>query len=240
MITAKYRKALAGENDIELDDPDPMRGFESQYLNVWHLREAVSAGDPAFDLSRWDDYADPQPMDSLRERIALCVEVALDGSHASLLAAAVDKDVVRVEVVRRWTGQGCIAALRLDLPELVAQVRPRVIGWFPSGPAASLEADMAENRERNWPPRGVKLEEIRTDVAAVCMGAANLVASGAIRHPGDAMLREHLAAAMRMKRGDAWIMARRGSTPIDGAYALAGAVHLARLLPAPRGSVIVL
>jgi hypothetical protein len=35
LISRKYNAALAGETDPEIDDPDPMRGWASQYLNVW-------------------------------------------------------------------------------------------------------------------------------------------------------------------------------------------------------------
>lgn len=240
MIASKYRKALAGESDPEMDDPDPIKGFESQYLNVWHLQEQTGIGESAFDIKRWAECADPRPMDHLRDRIALCVDVAIDGSHATLVAAAMDGAKVRAEVVQRWNGPGSTADLRRDLPALVAKVRPRLFGWFPAGPAAALAADMADRPGREWPPRGVKLEEIRTQVAAVCMGLADAVNTGLLRHSGDDMLRTHAEAAMKAKRGDGWVFARRGHGPIDGMYALAGAVHLARVMPAPRGNVVVL
>jgi hypothetical protein len=38
LIAKKYDAALAGQLDPEADDPDPMRGFISQYLNVWRLK----------------------------------------------------------------------------------------------------------------------------------------------------------------------------------------------------------
>lgn len=40
MISSKYAAALAGQDDPEFDDPDPMSGFTSQYLNVWRLKES--------------------------------------------------------------------------------------------------------------------------------------------------------------------------------------------------------
>jgi hypothetical protein len=35
MIGGKYARAIAGEADSEVDDPDPLEGFRAQYLNVW-------------------------------------------------------------------------------------------------------------------------------------------------------------------------------------------------------------
>jgi len=42
LMQRKYEKALRGETDQELDDPDPIAGFESQYLNRWQLK--IGAG----------------------------------------------------------------------------------------------------------------------------------------------------------------------------------------------------
>ncbi len=56
MIGAKYAKALAGQDDPEFDDPDPMSGFEAQYLNRWRLREPrVARGTPAVSPEAWAD-----------------------------------------------------------------------------------------------------------------------------------------------------------------------------------------
>lgn len=54
MIESKYTKALAGEVDPDADDPDPLRAFESQYLNMWKLRERKSApGDQVVTSEAW-------------------------------------------------------------------------------------------------------------------------------------------------------------------------------------------
>lgn len=42
LMQSKWDKAVRGEADPELDDPDPIAGFESQYLNKWMLR--IGAG----------------------------------------------------------------------------------------------------------------------------------------------------------------------------------------------------
>src|SRR5690349_15428345 len=36
-MARKYAAALAGQDEPEFDDPDPVRGWAAQYLNVWPL-----------------------------------------------------------------------------------------------------------------------------------------------------------------------------------------------------------
>jgi hypothetical protein len=68
---------------------------------------------------------------------------------------------------------------------------------------------------------------------------AEQVQGGEIVHPNDPMLTLHVESAQKLRRGDAWVFTRRGTGPIDGAYALAGAVHLARTLPPPPPPLVV-
>jgi hypothetical protein len=195
--------------------------------------------DPAIDPTGWSGSGTTTPVNLAehRNRVALCVDVSLDGSHATLVAAAVLDGKVHVEVVQQWTGFGCTKQLRADLPALVAKIRPRALGWFPTGPAAAVAADLADRGARNWPPRRCRVEEIRGEVSQVCMGLADLVTAGEVIHPDDDMLNAHIAGASKLWRGDVFVYARRGRSPVDGCYALAGAVHLARTLPPPLAPV---
>lgn len=213
--------------------------------------ERVHLMDPAVDPTCWDESGTGGPVDlaAHRDRVALCVDVSLDGFHATLVAAAMVDGKVRVEVVDSWEGFGCTKLLRADLPRIVARVKPRSLGWFPTGPAAAVAADLAEKKGvRGWPPRGVVLEEIRADLTAVCMGLAEQVAGREIEHPQDVMLTQHVMSAQKLPRGDGWVFQRRKSSasndekppPIDAAYALAGAVHLVRTLPPPKPPLVAL
>lgn len=206
------------------------------------LCQRVHLLDPAIDPDRWNACGTDKPLDLANHRnvTALCVDVAFDGSHASLAAAALIDGTVHVEVVQAWDGFGCTKALRADLPEIVRKVQPRIIGWFPSGPAASVAAELADRGRTDWPPRRVKIDEIRGEQTQVCMGLAEIVESGQLRHPRDPMLDQHINAASKLYRGDAWVYARKGRSPIDGAYAMAGAVHLARTLPPPPPPLVAL
>lgn len=194
--------------------------------------------DPAIDPEHWKACGTDSPIDLAkhRDKVALCVDVSLDCSHATLAAAAVIDGKVHVEIIRAWDGEGCTKRLRAELPAVVDRVKPRTLGWFPTGPAAAVAADLAERKggRRTWPPRGVKVDEIRGEVTAVCMGLAEQVVGHEVIHPRDDMLDAHVQAAQKLRRGDAWAFTRAGKLPIDGVYAVAGAVHLARTLPPPR------
>jgi hypothetical protein len=195
--------------------------------------QSVDQLDSAIDPDAWRDCGTDTPTDlsAHRRNVALCVDLALDGSHATLAAAAAVNGVVHVEIVRHWEGQGATRALREELPGIVARIKPGCVGWFPNGPAAAVAAELAERKGGAWPPPYVKLEEIRTDVAAVCMGLAELVTARQARHPRDPLLDAHIRATQRTRRADAWVFGRQDSGgPIDAAYAAAGAAHLARTM----------
>jgi hypothetical protein len=199
--------------------------------------------DPAIDAAAWTACG-PTParparaLDAWRSRLALCVDVSPDGLHATVYAAAVGDDrLVHLDVVRAWSGPAATAGLRKELPALVRKVRPRAVGWFPSGPAAAVAAQLAEQDPplRGWPPPGTTVEAIRGDVTAVCMGFAEMVRAQELRHPGDPLLSTQVASAEKLKQGDAWRFARGDLAYVDAVYAAAGAAHLARTLPAGPG-----
>ncbi|MDM4721146.1 terminase large subunit [Micromonospora sp. WMMA1363] len=210
-------------------------GLELAGYKTETLCMRVTNLDSAIDEDAWRDCGTDTPVDlaAHRQRVALCLDVALDSSHATLAAAATIDGVTHVEVVRVWQGHGCTQALRHDLPGLVDRIRPRTVGWFPAGPAAAVAASVrSKTGSRSWAPRRTQVAELTAEVTAVCMGLAEQVQSREIRHPRDDMLTAHVEQTQKLKRGDAWTFTRRGSAPIDAAYALAGAVHLARTLPA--------
>lgn len=230
------RPLLAAARSAVKRGGEALATFKTNYMC-----QRVARDNPAIDPEGWKADYDPASMDGLRDRIAACFDISLDGQHAALLAAAqLDDGRTRVEVVRKWSGPTCMRDLREDLPGVVAKVKPRVLGWFPSGPAAAFAADMAERAESKqgpaWPPAGVVVEAIKSEVNACCMGFASLVQSRQIAHSeGDTdMLTLHVLAAEQSNVGDAWRYTRRGGAGyVDGAYAAAGATHLSRTLPPP-------
>lgn len=217
-------------------------GAELASFRTEVMCQRVALLDPAVDPDLWAAAGTSTPLDLAqhRDRVALCLDVALDETHASLLAAAVVDGVTHLDVVAAWDGRDCLAQLRRDLPAVVGRVRPRALGWFPAGPAAALAADLAERPRAGWPPRRVELRPLTTETAAVCMALPPLVRAGEVRHGRDPMLDKHIEAAQKVRRGDGWVFGRRGAGAIDGAYAAAGAVHLARTLPPPRSPLVAL
>lgn len=191
---------------------------------------------PAIDPGAWARCADPGDLQSARSRVAVCLDVSPDQMHATLYAAAVlHDDRARVDFVQSWEGPGCVSLVRAQLPGLLARVRPQAIGWLPAGPAAALAADMTEDKQRGWPPPGVKIVPIKGDITAVCMGFNKEVVATKVAHSNDPLLTTQVHGTERLKRGDAWVFSRKGEGHCDAVYAAAGAVHLARTLPAPVG-----
>lgn len=202
-------------------------GFRTERMCV-----TVPTLNPAIDPGAWGRCEEQGTLEGVRGRVALLVDVAPDGQHVTLTAAAVIPDGrVRVEPVESWAGPAAAVRAAADLPKLVRKVRPRKLGWFPTGPGAELAATMADRP--GWPPPGVELEEIRGDAAAACMALRSLVNAGEIVHSGDPLQDAHIRGAEKVDRGDTWVFGRRGRGHCDAAYAAAGAVHLARSMPPP-------
>lgn len=203
-------------------------GFRTEVL-CQHVRRLNAAIDPG----AWHECGNADgDLDDYRGRIALCLDVAPDGRHATLMAAAVIRPgVVRLDVVKAWDGVFCTKKVRADLPGLLAKIKPKTLGWFPNGPAAVLAAELSKVKRPGWPPRGCKVEEIRQDTPAVCMGFAAYVGEHAVEHTNDPLLDAHALDAEKLRSGSIWVFSRKGEGHCDGAYAAAGADHLARTLP---------
>lgn len=195
--------------------------------------QRVALLDSAIDEYAWNDSGTDTPIDLAqhRDKLALCLDVSIDASHATLMAAATVDAITHVEVIERWHGYGCTKLVRAELPALVQKLKPRAFGWFPGGPAASVAASLRKpNGDRKWYPIGTQVEELKGETTAVCMGLAEQVLAGEIQHPKDDMLTAHVSQTQKLWRGDAWVYTRKQDKPIDATYALAGAVHLARTL----------
>lgn len=139
-------------------------------------------------------------------------------------AALVDGTVV-VAVREAWASE---AAMRAELPALLAELKPQKLGWVPGGPAKALTAYM-----RGLRVAGMEVVEVTGgEVPALCMGFATRVLADEVVHPNDPLLEKHITGAAKKWIGDVWrFSGGDGSTDeyedVDGAYAAAGAVHLA-------------
>jgi len=209
-----------------------LTGYKTEKLCI-----RVKALDAAVDAGKWNDAGDRAlSLAAVRDRLALCLDVAPDGMHATLTAAAVlDDGKIGLRPVAAWSGIGASEKLMEDLPTWLEELKPRVLGWFPAGPAAACVAQLGKNRP-NWVPRGVKVTDIRSDVPGVCMAFAAKVATGRIRHSDDPLQNAHVTQAEKLTVGDSWRFRRSDEGHCDGAYAAAGGAYLAETMPKPRSS----
>lgn len=223
------RAELAGGE--ELDE------FKTEYMCI-----SVELLTAAIDIQQWKDCGPPEgtkPLDLAlhRDRLALCLDVSLDGKHATLAGAAVVDGKVHVEILAHWIST---AKLRAELPGWVERLRPRSLSWFPSGPSAAVMVELQRPKRatgtpaKRWPPRRVVLNPITSETTAVCMGFVEQVTSVELAHNNDPLGLAHVGNGVRVPRGDGWVFARRGAGQVDGLYAMAGAAHQARALPPPR------
>lgn len=203
--------------------------------------------DVAFDMAAWRACADPSgTLADLRERAVFALDAAPDGRHVALWQAVpLDDGRVRIAAAGAWSSTD---EARSALPDLLAKIRPRALGWFPSGPAAVLGADLRalhgtpKSPLGQWNvtqtemlPHAPGLVDITgADVAGACMTFVDLVAARQIIHSDDPLLNAHVQGAVPINAlGDGFRFARRGVGHVNAVYAAAGAVHLARSLPLP-------
>lgn len=185
--------------------------------------------DPAIRPEDWAACGTGEPIDLAphHRHVALCFDVSVDNTHATLAAAVTLDGVTHIEILKGWDGYGCRKQLRAELPGLLARYKPRKCLWFPGGPAAAVADEWNGRRVSN-----VLMEEIRAeDVVRAAMGLEEQAAATQVRHGRDPLLDLHVKQAQQLPQGDGWRFTRRGSAPIDAVYAAAGAVQGARTLP---------
>jgi phage terminase large subunit-like protein len=215
-------------------DPKKLNTFLTEIMCL-----AVDVMDPAISPAGWIDCADRAPIDTTG-RVVLALDVAPDLEHVTLCAAApLDDGRTRVEIVAAWSGHDATGRARAEVRDWVTKIRPAVFGWIPSGAAAAIDADLRDRRKQGrytWPPRGVQVAEIRTEIFAVAMGFAQQVAERKIAHSGQAVLDDAITVTDKLPQGpNRWAFtARAAGEHIDATYAAAAAVHLCRTLPTKR------
>ncbi|HEV8653330.1 MAG TPA: terminase [Actinomycetes bacterium] len=208
--------ALAVRGALATDPPDVFR-TEVLCQRVAHL-------DAAVDVGAWKACTDATgSLRGQKDRLAAVVDVAPDGGHVTLAAAAVTDDGrVRVQVIKAWRGTD---EARFELGDILDKVQAVQEGWFPGGPAARL-APILRARPNQVELTGGKVGE-------ACQGLADLATTRRVVHPGDPLLDAHVAGASKLYTGDGWRFVRRGAGHVDAAYAAAGACYLAQTLPQP-------
>lgn len=203
-----------------------------------HLTEVlcmeVDALDAAVDPVAWrsgnrESFAQP------RSRTVGFIDVSPTQKHVTLCGAVMQVDgKIRVVTLADWEGAGALAAMRADLPGLVAEHELRKLGWVPGNYTAVLGSYLAKLKVP-----GCEIVELGgEDVLQACMGFSERVLAGEVVHLNDPLLEAHITRAAKYYVGDRWRFTWDGKDDVDAAYAAAGAAHLALTLPKPiRGSI---
>ncbi|WP_181778939.1 terminase [Pseudonocardia pini] len=219
---------------------DPPAVFRTELLC-----QHVETLDSAIDMAAWRACEDTvTSLGQHRDRVAVCLDVAPDGQHATLAGAALLPDGrVRVEILKAWDST---TAARAEVVPLLQQIRPADVGWFPNGPAAELGPELRQFRRTGrldvakvvdgrvvdtWEEEAARLAGAMEREA--CQGLAGLVEGRQLAQPNDPLLNAHVAGSTKYETGDGWRFLRKGAGHVDALYAAAGAVYLARMLPPP-------
>lgn len=215
LMARKYAAALAGQDEPEFDDPDPVRGWAAQYLNVWPLL-LDSRADSI--LPNWGNLGTVRP-----DTTAVALGIASDPDQSWLsLGAALGGprphlgSVLRVSVAQRghFVSEVARIAGNHGCPVLIDK----------SGPASFLMADLES--------AGVNLDPVGLDrfvQASVDLVAA--VSAGEVEHGDYDDLNAAVLAAGWRKVGDRRVFARRNGD-ISALEAVALAFHGAEVAPA--------
>lgn len=192
LMQGKYEKALRGLGDAELDDPDPVAGFESQYLNRWQLRLGAGGAFPG-----WDDLAIEVPPASTVEALG----VAADSSgHWMSLGAYGEGFVMPVD--RRQVEFG-----RHNFVRRVAEVAKRYdvpVAVSAKGMASVLIDDLHE--------ANVIVQQASIDDQVQAMADfADAVETGMLSHGAAPELDAAVVASQWRKLGDRRTLEVRGA-----------------------------
>lgn len=213
------------------------------------LCQRVSALDPPLDPAAWANCVDPSgTLATARERVCVVLDVAEDQGHATLAGAAVLGDGrIRVETLAAWND---VEQMRRDLPELIEQIEPLDMGWYPNGGAAAYGAELRTLRLRTrrilarvvgkGADRHVEDHdeaELTRMVAGMereaAQGFSAMVAAGRILRAPDPLLTAHGLASVKVPKPGGWVFGRDDGGHVTALRAAAGAAYLAQLAPPP-------
>lgn len=213
---------------------EALGGFKTEVMCI-----RVRALDAAISAEDWlkctvDDVRVPRDATDL----VLFLDVSRDEQHASLVLTHVQQDGrVVAGLAKAWSGRQEMSRLTIEVPAMFTALEGRVrgFGFIPNGPAAKFSPEFKDRKGiYNWPPPGVDVVEVREEIHAMCMAFAKEVEGASVIHNGKSeLLNMHVTSAGKLWSGDKWRFDRKGEGHCDGAYAIAGAVHLARTLPVP-------
>jgi phage terminase large subunit-like protein len=240
----------SGEDGCELDDWEQLRhanpamgwikslerdirsdlktaGIPPEVIRAEVLCQRVGQLEGAVNLAAWIGSLDRTgTLAGRRDRIALGVDVALDGAHVSaVLAAEIGMDRVRVESAGAWNDtKAAISAMR----NIVERTMPKRMTWTKSGPSATIAVELRKLAAEF----GIEVDEVTGgDVSEACQAFSNMVQIGAVVHGSDALFDAQVQGAKKRRQGDGFVFTRSGKSHVDAVYAMAMATRAARTLP---------
>lgn len=204
------------------------------------LCQRVDILDGPFDLDAWKECGD-SAVHPPAERPVAFFDRSEEG-HSTLAVAEVGAGgIVQVAVRAAWHDDDDV---RSELPKVLTELRPRVLGWYPGGPAGALATLLRPTGKSAYlrvsdgaeptPNTGrVKIAEVTgVRVSEAVQGFADLMKARRVMHNQDPLLNAHVAGSQKAPSGDGgYKLVRRGGGNVDAAYAAAGAVQLALTNP---------
>jgi hypothetical protein len=205
LVARKYAAALAGQDEPEFDDPDPIRGWAAQYLNVWPL--LLGHGDDAV-MPNWGACSTTDQPGGVA-----ALGVAVDPTRVWISVGSCSTDDVphlgAVSVVR--DGQPVVLRMRLDTERaFVVSELARI--------QRELQVTVVVDRKGGADALAKHLDDAgvdvtwasRDDYAVASLGLFDSVAAGEVVHGDYLELNDAVRAAAKQKFGDRWVWARHG------------------------------
>jgi hypothetical protein len=199
LMARKYAAAVAGQDEPEFDDPDPVRGWAAQYLNVW---PGLLGGDRAARIfPEWEDQAAPHTVPTLTAfGIAApvgmsCLYLAAFGEGHAAIITPRELDIARVPGRQQREFVAAVA-------RITAEHGNAPVGLQVKGPAWSLKTDLEE--------AGVTVVDATFD-DFVQAGAdwTTALSTGELTHSDDPDLNEAAAAAQWRTVNDRQVLSRK-------------------------------
>jgi hypothetical protein len=206
LMARKYAAALAGQDEPEFDDPDPIRGWAAQYLNIWPL--LLNPRGDALVMPDW-----PRCVTSSASPPIAALGVAIDLDRVWVSVGAASKGEVphlaTVSVLR--DGEPVTLRRRLDTDRAfvvseVARIQREtgclVVLDRKGGAKGGLEDDLMN--------AGVVVTGYAMDdYLSACADLFDAVGSKNVEHGDYDELNDAVSMASRQTVGDRWKWGRR-------------------------------
>ena len=205
LVARKFAAAMAGQDEPEFDDPDPIRGWAAQYLNVWPL--LLSHGDDVV-MPNWGACSTTNPPTGVA-----ALGVAVDPDRVWVSVGSCSTDTVphlgAVSVVRG--DDTVVLRRRLDTDRaFVLDEVARIQGEL--GVPVVIDAKGgADALQKHLEDAGVDVTWVkRDDYVTACQSLFDAVAAGEVVHGDYLELNDAVRAAAQQKAAERWAWSRHG------------------------------